>query len=89
MKVLELKARQRLEAFLLRHGRIYRGKTRWEQAHFRCPQLQRFDLAIEQTVFQEYVDAVAVKWTTGLKAQMHDARRTWSQRPTRHATTGV
>jgi len=87
MKALELKARQRLGAFLLRHSRVYRGRTRWTQAHFRWLEQQRFDLAIQQTVFQEYVDAVvaAVKRTAGLKAEMHEALRTWSQRPTAEA----
>lgn len=75
MKALELKARQRLGAFLLRHGRVYGGKTRWTQAHFRWLEQQRFDLALQQIVFQEYVDAVvaAVKRTAGLKAQMDEA----------------
>ena len=36
LKGLELKARQRLGAFLLRHGRVYReGRSRWTQKHFR------------------------------------------------------
>ena len=87
MKALELKARQRLGAFLLRHGRVYGGKSRWTQAHFRWLEQQRFDLALQQTVFQEYVDAVvaAVKRTAGLEAQMHETLRAWSQRPTAEA----
>ena len=87
MKALELKARQRLGAFLLRHGRVYGGKSRWTQAHFRWLEQQRFDLALQQTVFQEYVDAVvaAVKRTAGLKAQMHETLGAWSQRPTAEA----
>ena len=84
MKALELKARWRLGAFLLRHGRVYGGKSRWTQAHFRWLEQQRFDLALQQTVFQEYVDAVvaAVKRTAGLEAQMHETLGAWSQRPT-------
>ncbi len=36
MKAIELKSRQRLGAFLLRHDRIYReGRSRWTQQHFR------------------------------------------------------
>ena len=31
----ELQARQRLGAFLLRHGQAYGGKSRWTQAHWR------------------------------------------------------
>ena len=87
MKALELKARQRLGAFLLRHGRVYGGKSRWTQAHFRWLEQQRFDLALQQTVFQEYVDAVvaAVKRPAGLEAQMHETLRAWSQRPTAEA----
>jgi len=87
MKALELKSRQRLGAFLLRHGRVYGGKTRWTQAHFRWLEEQSFDLALQQIVFQEYVDAVvaAVKRTAGLKAQMHEALDAWSQRPTAEA----
>lgn len=87
MKALELKARQRLGAFLLRHGRVYGGKTRWTQAHFRWLEQQRFDLTLQQIVFQEYVDAVVatVKRTAGLKAQMHEALGAWSQRPTAEA----
>ena len=53
MKAVELKARQRLGAFLLRHGRVYEGKARWTQAHSRWLEQQRFDLAVQQTVFQE------------------------------------
>lgn len=87
MKALELKSRQRLGAFLLRHGRVYGGKTRWTQAHFRWLEEQSFDLALQQIVFQEYVDAVvaAVKRTAGLKAQMHEPLDAWSQRPTAEA----
>ena len=29
MNVMELGVRQRLGAFLLRHGRVYQGKCRW------------------------------------------------------------
>ena len=59
MKAIELKARQRLGAFLLRHGRVYRlGKSRWTQAHFRWLEQQRFDHPAQQVVLQEYVDTV-------------------------------
>ena len=59
MKGIELKARQRLGAFLLRHGRVYReGKSRWTQRHFRWLEEQRFAHPVQQVVFQEYVDTV-------------------------------
>ena len=82
MKAMELKGRQRLGAFLLRHGRVYDGKSRWTQAHFRWLEQQRFDHAVQQVVFQEYVDAVkaAQARTAGLEAQMRDVLATWSLR---------
>ena len=44
IKAIELKARQRLVAFLLRHGRVSReGKSRWTQQHFRWLEEQRFE----------------------------------------------
>ena len=61
MKAMELKARQRLGAFLLRHARVYRaGKSRWTQQHFRWLEEQRFEHPVEQVVIQEYVDTVIV-----------------------------
>ena len=84
MKAIEQKARQRLGAFLLRHDRIYRGKSRWTQAHFRWLEDQRFDRPVQQVVFQEYVDAVirAQARVAGLESQMREVLDTWSLRPT-------
>ena len=87
MKAAEVRTRQRLGAFLLRHGRVYHGKSRWTQAHFRWLEEQKFDFPVQQTVFQEYVDAAvaAQKRTDGLEAQMHELLDAWSQRPTAEA----
>jgi len=53
MKSLELKARQRLGAFLLRHGRVYRGgKSRWTQAHWRWLEAVKFDTPVQQIVLR-------------------------------------
>ena len=83
MKGLELKARQRLGAFLLRHGRVYEGKCRWTQAHSRWLEAQAFESPVQQVVFQEYVDAVAqaTARVASLQAQMHEALRSWSLAP--------
>ena len=40
-----LKSRQQLQAFLLRHGRRYRGKTNWTKSHERWIAEQRFEHA--------------------------------------------
>ena len=84
IKALELKARQRLGAFLLRHGRVYRsGKSRWTQQHFRWLEEQKFEHPVQQLVFEEYVDTVteARRRVAGLEAQMREALERWSLRP--------
>jgi len=83
MKAIELKARQRLGAFLLRHGRIYRGgKSRWTQAHWRWLETVKFTSPVQQIVLQEYIGAVqeAQRRVAGLEVQMREALRGWSLR---------
>lgn len=58
MKQLERHSRQRLSAFLLRHGKRYDGKTAWTQAHWRWLETVRFESPVQQIVLQEYIDAV-------------------------------
>ena len=57
------------------------------QAHFHWLKEQKFELPLQQLVFQEYVDAAvaAGKRTDALEAQMHEMLTTWSQRPTAEA----
>ena len=83
MKAIELKARQRLGAFLLRHERIYAGRCRWTQAHFRWLEMQRFETSLQQLVFQEYVETVleAQRRVAGLEREIQSAVATWSLRP--------
>lgn len=83
MKSLELKSRQRLGAYLLRHGRIYAGKSRWTQAHFRWLETVKFDSPVQQIVLQEYIDTVKAlqKRVAALEAQMHEALAGWSLGP--------
>ena len=84
IKAIELKARQRLCAFLLRHGRVYReGKCRWTQQHFRWLEEQKFEHPVQQVVFQEYVDTVmeARIRVANLEGQMREALQGWSLRP--------
>jgi transposase len=59
MKHLQRQAKQRLLAFLLRHGKRYDGKSKWTQAHARWLEGVKFDQPTQQIVFQEYVDTVA------------------------------
>lgn len=87
MKALELKARQRLGAFLLRHGRVYPGKSRWTQAHFRWLEEVKFEIPVQQIVFQEYVESVreSQRRVAGLELQMRQALPTWSLGPVAEA----
>lgn len=80
MKAIELKARQRLGAFLLRHGKVYAGKSKWTQAHFRWLETLRFDIPVQQIVLEEYADAVkeAQRRVAGLERQMTAALPSWS-----------
>ena len=58
IKDLERRARQRLLAFLLRHGRRFEGKANWTQAHFRWLETVKFEHPVQQIVMQEYIDTV-------------------------------
>jgi transposase len=84
MKGLERITKQRLNAFLLRYGRMYEsGKSRWTQAHFRWLEGLKFDVTVQQIVFQEYVDAVkqAEARVAGLEKEMEKALEHWVLAP--------
>ncbi|MCF6219427.1 MAG: IS110 family transposase [Gammaproteobacteria bacterium] len=84
MKGLERTTKQRLNAFLLRYGRIYEsGKSRWTQTHFRWLEGLKFDITIQQIVFQEYVDAVkqGEARVVGLEKEMEKALKHWVLAP--------
>lgn len=87
MKAMELQARQRLGAFLLRHGRVYGGKSRWTQAHWRWLEGVKFDTPVQQIVLQEYIDAVkqAQRRVAALEEQMRTALAGWSMEPVARA----
>lgn len=82
MRVLG-KARQHLQGFLLRHGRIYPGKKGWTVAYRRWLTTVGFQHPAQQIVFQDYVDAVSdtearVERLTG---QIADFLPSWSLAP--------
>jgi transposase len=59
VKHLQQQSRQRLLAFLLRHGKRFEGKDHWTQSHYRWLEQVKFDQPLQQIVFQEYVDTAA------------------------------
>lgn len=84
MKAQEHKARQQLNAFVLRHGHSWpRGKTRWTQTHYNWLESLKFDHAWQQVVLQEYIDAVkaATRRVDDLTAQMMEILPHWSLAP--------
>lgn len=80
MVQMQTKARQRLGAFLLRHGAIYDGKSRWTQAHWRWLEGLKFEVAVQHIVLQEYIDAVrqAHKRVQALEEQIEQAVKDWN-----------
>lgn len=60
LKHLQRQAKQRLLAFLLRHGKRYDGESRWTQAHYRWLETVKFAHPVQQIVFQEYIETVKV-----------------------------
>nr|WP_290824204.1 IS110 family transposase [Halomonas sp.] len=84
MKAQERKARQQLNAFVLRHGHHWpKGRTRWTQTHFNWLESLRFEHDWQQVVLQEYIDAVkaATQRVADLTAQMERALPQWSLAP--------
>ena len=58
MKHIEKQAKQRLLAFLLRHGKSYGGEINWTKMHFHWFETVKFEHPVQQIVFQEYIDTV-------------------------------
>ncbi len=77
------KARQHLQGFLLRHGRIYPGKKGWTVAYRRWLTTVRFQHPAQQIVLQDYIDAVtdAEARVERLTGQIADLLPSWSLAP--------
>jgi transposase len=77
------KARQHLQGFLLRHGRIFGGKKGWTLAYRRWLATVRFDHPAQQLVLQDYIHAVADAETrvARLTEQIQDLVPGWSMAP--------
>ncbi len=84
MKSQERKARQQLNAFVLRHGHSWpSGKTRWGKPHYNWLEELKFEHPWQQVVLQEYIDAVkaATQRVADLTDQMMGALPRWSLAP--------
>jgi len=84
MKGQERKARQQLNAFVLRHGHHWpRGKSRWTPAHYNWLESLRFERPWQHVVLQEYIDAAkaASARVAQLSDHMMQALPEWSLAP--------
>lgn len=82
VRQLERKAKQRLLAFLLRHGLTYSGGN-WTQAHFRWLAGLKLDHPAQQIVLQEYLDTVqeCTDRRNRLTEQIRQLVPHWSREP--------
>lgn len=76
-------ARQQLQSFLLRHGRIYNGLASWTRTHYRWLAEQKFEHPAHQIVFQDYINAIhdAGKRHEQLVKQIEDLLPHWAMKP--------
>jgi transposase len=83
IKAIERTARQRLGAFLLRHGQVYRGKSHWTKAHFHWLERVSMPSPVQQIVLEEYIDTVKQmqRRVADLDKQMREALDHWSLQP--------
>ncbi len=88
-KYVETRARQRLGALLLRHGRRYSGRSHWTAGHLQWIREQRFEHPGSQFSLQEYLKAVeeAGERVARLDAQIRDLVPQWSMAPVVRALT--
>lgn len=77
------KARQQLQSFLLRHGRIFPGRTSWTRAHFRWLTAQSFTHPAHHIVLVEYIQAIedAGVREDRLTKQVAEIAASWSMAP--------
>src|SRR3954447_9437092 len=77
------RARQQLQGFLLRHGRVFAGRKTWSPAHRRWLAGLRFEHPAQQIVLQEQIDAIdeAERRRDRPEAQIRELARDWSLAP--------
>ncbi|MEJ2529700.1 MAG: IS110 family transposase [Gammaproteobacteria bacterium] len=84
MKSQERKARQQLNAFVLRHGHAWpSNRTRWTKTHYNWLESHKFAHDWQQVVLQEYINAVkvATQRVVDITAQMERILPHWSMAP--------
>jgi transposase len=79
----ERKAKQRLGAFLLRHGHRYSGRKNWSQAHMRWISDIRMPHPAQQITMHEYITAIHERGdrVKRLTDQIRELLATWRMAP--------
>ncbi len=82
-RVDQLKARQRLKGFLLRHGFRYAGKSSWTEKHQRYLASLVMPFPAQQIVLREYIEAITVagERLARLTQAVEDALPGWRMEP--------
>ncbi len=77
------RARQRLLAFLLRHGRLFPGRSAWTRAHAAWLKTLKFDHPAQGVCFEEYRSAVeeADARLERLEGEIRTTVAAWSMAP--------
>lgn len=81
---MQRQARQQLGAFLLRHGRRYdQGRKKWTRMFFDWLDTQKFEDAVAESVFNDYVTAVwsASQRVAQLERRMEELLPRWELGP--------
>jgi transposase len=92
MKAQEGKARQQLNAYVLRHGHAWpANKTRWNTPHYNWLESLKFGHDWQQVVLQEYIDATraASQRVADLMTQMERVLPQWSLGPVVHSLVAL
>jgi transposase len=82
-RVDQLKARQRLKGFLLRHGVRYAGRANWSEKHRRYLASLTMPFPEQQIALREYIEAItaAGERLECLTTAVHDALPGWRMEP--------
>lgn len=88
-KYAQTRARQRLFAYLLRHGRRYPGRSTWTALHFRWLRTQSFDHPAQQICMEEYLKTIeeTTQRVARLDEQIQSLVSDWSMQPVVKALT--
>lgn len=88
-KYAQTRGKQRLQSFLLRHGRIYPGRSSWTQKHMKWIASLKFEHPSQQICLEEYLSAVEEcrRRVARLDTQIRELVPHWSMAPVVTALT--